>query len=385
MPTLSPEKAQALAAYAEIAVPLPVGGPFTYHIPPDLQPLVKIGARVRIPFKNREMTAYVTLLTANPALEESQLSKLKSISSVLDEKPVLSANILALTKQISLYYGCTWGEAIENALPKWVKFGKNAGAKSVAADGPAPDFSAPSVDLTLSVSQKTAFEKIRANLETSSPKPVLLHGVTGSGKSELYIRAIREVLQKGESAICLVPEIALTEQLRRFFICHFGPNLEILHSKLSDGERFSAWQRLQKGERQVVLGPRSAVFAPVSRLGLIIMDEEHENSYKQETTPRYHAREVAAWRASGEHALFIMGSATPSLETMRRAQTGEIELLRLPTRIDEKSMPEVQVVDLKELAGPRKKGFFSAKLLAEIEINLKKKEGTILLLNRRGF
>ncbi len=381
MPIFSPEKILA-GAYAEIAVPLPIPGPFTYTVPEELQPKIRVGARVRVPFRNREIVGYVTALPEIPPVDENQLRKLKSLSAVLDETPVISATILGLTKKISLYYGCSWGEAIENALPKWVKYGKK----------PAEDFDEgaenaliPPVDLALSPDQKSAFEKIVPSLENPHPKPILLHGVTGSGKSELYIRTIREVLKKGKSAICLVPEIALTEQIRRFFILHFGKSLEILHSKLSDSERFKAWQRIQKGQCQVVLGPRSAVFAPVSNLGLLIMDEEHEGSYKQETTPRYHARDAATWRAEQENALFLMGSATPSLETMYQTKIGNVELLRLATRIDEKDMPEVHVIDLKDLSGPRKKGFFSLRLLEEIETNLRKKEGTILLLNRRGF
>ncbi|OGX10953.1 MAG: primosomal protein N', partial [Omnitrophica bacterium RIFOXYB12_FULL_50_7] len=217
-------------------------------------------------------------------------------------------------------------------------------------------------------------------------KPLLIYGVTGSGKSELYIRAIRETLKQNRAAICLVPEIALTEQLRRFFAGHFGENLEILHSKMTDGERFLTWKRIEMGTCNVVLGPRSAVFAPVPNLGLIIMDEEHEGSYKQETTPRYHAREVAAWRANQEGALFLMGTATPSLESMALAERGVIARVDLTERIDQKAMPKVEVIDLKRYEGDKRPSLlFSPPLMREIETNLKNREGTMLLLNRRGF
>jgi primosomal protein N' (replication factor Y) len=367
---------------ADVAVPLPVEGTFSYLIPQELLESAKIGVRLQVPFKNRELTGY--LVGLRPLKDEPH--KLKPLIRILDQEPVLPQSILDLAKWIADYYGCSWGEAIENSLPKWVKYGKKADkALKKEKEEPAAAFEKRE-DLTLSPEQKIVFESLCAAFKKVKAKPILLHGVTGSGKSEIYIRAIRERLQEGRASICLVPEIALTEQIRHFFLHHFGNELEILHSKLSDNERFLAWKRLERGAKRVVLGPRSAVFAPVHNLGLIIMDEEHENTYKQETTPRYHAREVAAWRAQNENAVFVMGTATPSLESMRRAKTGEIEMLELKERIDHKAMPEVRVVDLKQVMQDRRKPvILSQSLVTEIESNLKKGEGTMLLLNRRGF
>ncbi|MFA6600892.1 MAG: primosomal protein N' [Candidatus Omnitrophota bacterium] len=363
-------------------MPLPVMNLFSYSIPEGMEALAVPGVRVRVPFRNTEMTGYLVGKSEAPPG-----TRTKPLLEILDDAPVVSASVLALTRWIADYYGSSWGEAIENALPKWVKYGKKAERMLERAEKSAPPPSgAAELDRVLSRDQEKALGVILRRLDEPSPRPILLHGVTGSGKSEIYIRAIREILKRGRSSICLVPEIALTEQLRLFFLSHFGPELEILHSKLSDGERFLTWKRLEKGEKRVILGPRSAVFAPVPKLGLIVMDEEHEGTYKQETSPRYHAREVAAWRAAHEGALFVMGTATPSLETMHDCETGRFERLVLSTRIDDKAMPQVQVVDLKEAAMDHKKQVILApRLASEIEMNLKKGEGTLLLLNRRGF
>lgn len=379
---LEPEPASSTQLLADIAVPIPVMGLFTYEVPAEFQERLQVGVRVRVPFKNREMIGYVV----GKRLSDQSHSKLKPLQAILDEEPVLSPAMLELTEWVSKYYGSSWGEAIENALPKWVKYGKKAERALLKQETNKLSVKEPQTDLILSPDQKNAFALIQEQLNADHPKPILLYGVTGSGKSEIYIRGIREVLKKNKSAICLVPEIALTEQICRFFSQHFGHELEVLHSKLGDSERFLAWKRIEKGERRVVLGPRSAVFAPVKNLGLIIIDEEHEGSYKQETTPRYHAREVALWRCQHEGALLVMGSATPSLEMMSRAEKNEVIRMDLSTRIDEKAMPEVFVVDLKDAGGARKKQvILSIPLIHEIGKNLKAKEGTLLLLNRRGF
>ncbi|HOW58865.1 MAG TPA: primosomal protein N' [Candidatus Omnitrophota bacterium] len=367
---------------ALVAIPLPITtSAFSYLIPEGFIPKAIPGVRVNVPFRNREITGYI-VGTESFASEK----KLKPILAILDDQPVLSAKMLKLTKWIGEYYGSSWGEAIENALPRWVKYGKKTAkyiekAKlktEVAAEKPQ--------DFTLTVEQQKAFKTIQNELVNKKAKPILIYGVTGSGKSELYIRTIRETLKQNRAAICMVPEIALTEQLQRFFAGQFGDNLEILHSKMTDGERFLAWKRIEMGTCRVVLGPRSAVFAPIPNLGLIIMDEEHEGSYKQETTPRYHAREVAAWRAKHENALFLMGTATPSLETMYMAEQGEVTRMDLTQRIDEKAMPKVEVIDLSRYQGDKRAStMFSPPLMREIDINLKHQEGTMLLLNRRGF
>ena len=411
---------------AQVAVPLPIPTVFSYSIPEAMIPKAIPGVRVTVPFRNTEITGYIVAVEPISSYEVEMGSKsvrMKPLIAILDDQPVLSEGILQLTKWVGEYYGSSWGEAIENALPRWVKFGKKVEKyieKAKLKNTVAP---LPPKEYTLSPEQEMAFEVIRKALKQSviltpalccakqqlgeeskarsfgterlrmtasaaraAVKPILIYGVTGSGKSELYIRAIRQTLAQGRAAICLVPEIALTEQLKRFFAGHFGDALEILHSKMTDGERFLTWKRIEMGTCTVVLGPRSAVFAPVPNLGLIIMDEEHEGSYKQETTPRYHAREVAAWRAEHEGALFLMGTATPSLESMALAEAGKIDRIDLTQRIDLKAMPKVLVVDLKRYEGDKRASFlFSPPLMREIETNLKNKEGTMLLLNRRGF
>lgn len=396
------EKVFALQV-AQVAVPLPIPMVFSYLIPEPLLAKAIPGVRVTVPFRNTEITGYL-VATESVSTEK----KLKPILAILDDQPVLSSDMLKLTKWVGEYYGSSWGEAIENALPRWVKYGKKvekyiekAKLKNIDPVKTPPEY-------TLSPDQEKAFEIIKNKLDIGwrmvdgakpqgagltpsalrppSSVPILIYGVTGSGKSELYIRAIRQTLKQNRAAICLVPEIALTEQLQRFFAGHFGDNLEILHSKMTDGERFLTWKRIEMGTCNVVLGPRSAVFAPVPNLGLIIMDEEHEGSYKQETAPRYHAREVAAWRAQNENALFLMGTATPSLESMALAEHGKIDRVDLTERIDSKAMPKVEVIDLKRYQGDKRPSLlFSPPLMREIETNLKSKEGTMLLLNRRGF
>lgn len=366
---------------AEVAVPLPLENSYTYAVPDTLKEFLQPGCRVWVPFRNREIVAYLVRLRPRSAQDQ----KLKSILKVLDPEPVLSSFMLDLTLWIADYYACSWGEAIENALPRWVKFGKKADRVKPAKKFFQEEVLEDKTGLTLTAEQQCIFDVLRQEILAPS-KPYLIHGVTGSGKSEIYIRMIKEALDQKKSSICLVPEIALTEQIRRFFYLHFGEHLEILHSKLSDSERFHAWKRIERGEKQVVLGPRSAIFAPVKNLGLIVMDEEHEGTYKQETVPRYHAREVARRRALHEKALFVMGTATPSLESMHEAKTGEITLLELRERVDRKAMPSVRILDLKRISQDRKRSIIlSPTLITEVEKNLNDKAGTILLLNRRGF
>jgi len=369
---------------ADIALALPVDGPFTYRIPAELEAGLKPGVRVRVPFKNQEAEGYVVSVRS-----EIPQSRLKTVLECLDEKPVLSAAMLELTRWVASRYGASWGEAIENALPKWVKSGSRA-RKAIAKESAKEQIPLAEVikakEFQLTHEQQSSLDIIRQAMTAREKKPILLHGVTGSGKSEIYIRAIHETLARGQTAICMVPEIALTEQIRRFFCAHFGEKLEVLHSRLGDTERFLAWTRIREGKCDVVLGPRSAVFAPLERLGLIILDEEHEGSYKQDTSPRYHVREVAEKRASMEGAVFVMGSATPSLEIMYRTGVGEVTLSELKKRVDGRPMPAVQLIDMKEERNIQKRSvILSRKLTSEIELNLQRREGTLLLLNRRGF
>ncbi|MBQ8111898.1 MAG: primosomal protein N' [Kiritimatiellae bacterium] len=220
----------------------------------------------------------------------------------------------------------------------------------------------------------------------ADPRPVLLHGVTGSGKTEIYLQAIASVLETGRDAIVLVPEIALTPQTVRRFAGRFGEQVAVLHSALSDGERYDEWQRIRTGAARVVVGPRSAVFAPVRSLGLIVVDEEHDPSYKQGETPRYHARDVAVVRARLEGAAVVLGSATPSLESWRNAQTGKYALVSVKNRVTGRTLPAVHLVNMEEEAARTGHApIFSAPLLDAIHLRLERGEQTILFLNRRGY
>lgn len=367
----------------DVAIPLPIENTFSYLLSSDQVPKAKIGVRVRVPFKNREVIGFLVGFRGSPPDQ-----KMKRVLEVTDDEPVLSDRTLRLTQWLSQYYFSSWGEAIEAAVPKWVKRGKRWKPEPASGESQKhePMEVPPAVEWTLTPEQEKAFGVIRSALQEKNPRPILLYGVTGSGKTELYIRAIKEVLAQGKGAIVLVPEIALTEQIRRFFHHHFGDELEILHSKLSDGERFNAWKRIESGARRILLGPRSAIFAPVSSLGLILIDEEHEGSYKQDQSPRYHARDVALWLAREEKALLILGSATPSLESTWMAETGAFQRLDLTRRVENKELPDVTIVDLRKEIEIRKHSvIFSRRLVGEIEANLNRQEGTLLLLNRRGF
>ncbi|MCX6637791.1 MAG: primosomal protein N' [Acidobacteria bacterium] len=234
--------------------------------------------------------------------------------------------------------------------------------------------------------QQEAFDRIRAAVEARQFKTFLLHGVTGSGKTEIYLRAIETTLALGRGAMLLVPEIALTPAMAGQFFHRFGDRVAILHSAFTDVERAEQWRRIQAGTAGVVVGTRSGVFAPVRNLGLIVVDEEHDGSYKQEESPRYHGRDTAIVRAQAAGAVVVLGSATPSLESRYNAEKAKYELIELPERIQQRPMPDVEVVDMRvEFLETRKQAVFSRRLLDAIRGRLENGEQTMLLLNRRGF
>lgn len=239
--------------------------------------------------------------------------------------------------------------------------------------------------LRLNVDQQEALDQVTASLEKQEAKTYLLQGVTGSGKTEVYLQAIAKTLQMGKTALMLVPEISLTPQMVARVCGRFGDQVAILHSSLSQGERYDEWRRINRGEAQVVVGARSAVFAPLKNLGLIVMDEEHESSYKQDDSPRYHAREVAKWRSQYNQAVLVLGSATPSLESRSRAQVGVYQLLRLPERVNGQPLPPIEVVDMRPEIQRHGETNFSSRLLELLTDRLEKGEQSILMLNRRGF
>ena len=235
----------------------------------------------------------------------------------------------------------------------------------------------------LNEEQQTALDGLEA-LSSKGAAAALLWGVTGSGKTQVYIRLIQALLAQGRSALVLVPEIALTPQLMRIFASHFGKRIAVLHSALRSGERYDEWKRIRRGEADVVLGTRSAVFAPLKNLGLVILDEEQEGSYKSENVPRYHAREVAKFRCVHHGALLLLGSATPSVETMYAAREGVYRLFTLKNRYNRKALPEVTVVDMKQELRAGNGGAVSRPLRRALAETLERGEQAILFLNRRG-
>lgn len=245
--------------------------------------------------------------------------------------------------------------------------------------------------LTLTLNQQRAFERIDAALESYAYRSLLLHGVTGSGKTEVYLHAINAALSRGRGAMVLVPEIALTPQMVGRFRARFGDRLALLHSALGGGERFDEWARIERGEADLVVGARSAIFAPLRNIGVIVIDEEHERAYKQDRPPRYHAVEVARVRARRHNAVLLLGSATPALETYYAAQAGEnaggreVGLCHLPARIDDRPLPEVEIIDLRGETLMGRGGTFSQRLLDALAECLGRGEQAMLFLNRRGY
>ncbi|MDC7951916.1 primosomal protein N' [Liquorilactobacillus mali] len=238
----------------------------------------------------------------------------------------------------------------------------------------------------LTSAQKDVIAKINNSMDENKEKIFLLEGVTGSGKTEVYLQAMAKALKKGKTALMLVPEIALTPQMVKNVVGRFGSNVALLHSGLSEGERLDEWRRIQNGSAKVVVGARSAIFAPLKKIGIIVIDEEHEASYKQEKMPRYHAIEVAKWRARYHNCSLVLGSATPSLESRARAQKGVYEWLHLSERINKMPLPEVELIDMRKATKKIDDNVdFSTELRSEIALRLKRKEQIILMLNRRGY
>ena len=237
----------------------------------------------------------------------------------------------------------------------------------------------------LTPDQKNALVQIEREWEKESPRPVLIHGVTGSGKTQVYMKLIQQVVDEGKQAIVLIPEIALTYQTVRRFYGWFGNKVSVLNSRLSAGERYDQFKRAKRGEIQIIVGPRSALFTPFSRLGLIIIDEEHEQTYKSENSPRYHARETAEYRAHMENAYLVMGSATPSLEAYTKCRNGEYCLVKLTSRFEDRPLPEVSVVDLREELKSGNRSILSRSLKNAVERRLERGEQSVLFLNRRGY
>ncbi|MFE0442381.1 primosomal protein N' [Aerococcus sp. NPDC058936] len=239
--------------------------------------------------------------------------------------------------------------------------------------------------LPLQAQQQVAFDAVKKAMDEHEDRVFLLQGVTGSGKTEVYLQLIQEALDKGKEAILLVPEISLTPQMVNRLKSRFGNQVAVLHSQLSTGEHFDEWRKLKNGQAKIAVGARSSIFAPLNNIGLIILDEEHEATYKQSDNPRYHAREVAKWRAAYHHSPVILGSATPSLESRARAQNGVYQLLEMPERSNQKPLPPVEIIDMREEFKHKNYYQFSRQLRDQMQATMDRGEQVALMLNRRGF
>ncbi len=372
-----------MTKYAQVVLGLPLDKSFTYSIPEELRESVRVGQRVEVPFGQWLKMGYIVGFTQN-----SSIKKIRPLKRVIDRQPLLDRQMLKLTRRIADYYCASWGEVIEAAHPANVRNRKRPilerDTSAVITELPQRE-----QELSLSSQQRYVLRSIKKSIAQKKYQVFLLHGITASGKTEIYLQAIACVLAQGASSIVLGPEISLTPQTVERFKARFGEKVALMHSRLRAAERASEWQRAKSGQAQIVIGARSAVFAPVKNLGLIVVDEEHEVTYKQkDTAPRYHARETAILRAKLAKATVILGSATPSLESYYNAKQGRIKLLSLPERATKKrELPEVSIIDMRREAGMRKKrmSILSRPLEAKIEQILRKGEQAILFLNRRGF
>lgn len=443
-----------IAKIAVSGIPFRLDRPFDYAIPLDMKEKVQPGVRVEVPFTraNRRTEGIVLALAPIGAYE-----KLKPISEVLDETPILTQAQIKLALWMHERFFCTVYEAVKAMLPAglWFKNGKRRvsdkyvtmAALAVPAEEAAeaaeqkrrrapqqsellrtlcaigraalPDlreFTGASLQSVralrdaglisledvpvyrrpeapegerqplpkLNSEQTKAFKGILKLAGGKKASGALLFGVTGSGKTTIYIRLIAEMRRRGKTAILLVPEIALTPQMLRTFSSHFGDDIAVLHSSLSAGERLDEWRRIKNGEAGVVIGTRSAIFAPAEDLGIIIIDEEQEDSYKSENAPRYHARDVAKFRCAQDNALLLLGSATPDVESRWRAEQESYAYFTLSRRFNEQSMPSVEIVDMKRELRRGNGSSISERLRSEISENLERGEQSILFLNRRG-
>lgn len=319
------------------------------------------------------------------ALEEARMSLRKTAKQknrLISFLQTLEPDAQITVKEAKTEFGFSPALLKEASELGWLTFSE----REVYRDPYADKVIAPSTSLQMTNEQQIAYEQITEAIKEEKPTTFLLEGVTGSGKTEVYLQTIDYALQKGKTAIMLVPEISLTPQTVHRFKSRFGDQVAVLHSGLSQGEKYDEWRKIERKEAKVVVGARSAIFAPLENIGLIIMDEEHESSYKQEETPRYQARDLAIWRANYHHCPVILGSATPSLESRARAQKGVYQLLRLTQRANQAaSLPHVEIVDMRKELQAKSSSSFSRLLLTQMEERLKKDEQIVLMLNRRGY
>jgi primosomal protein N' (replication factor Y) len=434
---------QAEGQYASVALPIPVRREFTYRVPGPLAGRIALGQRVRVPLGTRRVFGTIVGWPAPPPAPSVEVRDLESIAA---PPLVVDPALLSLTRFVSEYYLCSWGEAIEAAVPPTV--GATIPPKTVrraAASDPdavparafaqrraletLPTDGSPVLVATLSLSvrraipallrlglvtmgtaereestaprgvhrvpvptlsptppQATALETLLPALAGRTYEPFLLHGATGSGKTEVYLRAAEAALDSGRDVLYLVPEIGLTPLLVSRIAERFAGVLAVMHSALSPAERRRAWDAVRRGERRFVIGARSAVFAPLRDPGLVVVDEEQDGSYKQEETPRYNARDVAVVRARESRAVLLLGSATPSLESFQHARSGRYTLLALGGRIEERPLAAVHLVDMRrEFREVEEVRPLSRALVTALDACMASGEQALVLRNRRGW
>jgi primosomal protein N' (replication factor Y) len=350
--------------FVDVVINTPLQQRFTYSIPAEFS--VQVGLRVIIPFRNREITGYI--VECKKEIEAVEF-EIKAVKRVVDEQPLFGDKEIKLAQWIASFYLCSEGEALSAMIPsarREVEFNHLPVDESYRA----------LADEQLSDEQRNTINSIL----NSTNNLHYIYGVTGSGKSEVFLQVADAVIAKGKEVIYLVPEITLTHQLAQLVAQRYENRVAILHSRMSSSQRFMAWKKIKAGEVDLVIGARSAVFAPFENLGLIIIDEEHENSYKAGNTPRYHARQVAQRRASITDSLLLMGSATPSLESFHMMQEGKIERHLLTKRVAGGKEPHFTVVNMLG-----QKYVLSKTLRVEMKKTLDNKKQVILFLNRRGF
>ena len=369
--------------YVDVILPVPLPGLFTYAVPPDLEDMAQEGCRVCVPFgTKKKTTGLIARRHHEPPTDTTFI--VKEIVEVIDNASVILPSQLSLWQWISDYYLCTIGEVFKAALPAKLKRGKMHTSRSAQEQKYllTEELQLP----TLSVAQERALKDIR---QQWTCLPVcLLHGVTSSGKTEIYIHLIAEAISRGKQVLYLLPEIVLTTQLTDRLRSVFGNHLGVYHSKFSDSQRAEIWQRqLSQQPYDIIVGVRSSIFLPYKRLGLVIVDEEHEVNFKQQDpAPRYNARNVAILMAARAGAQTLLGTATPAFESYYNARLGKYGLVQLKERFGHVQLPDIEVVDIHELRRKRlMQGPFSPQLMEAIQTALTNHEQVILFQNRRGY
>ncbi len=381
----------------EVAVPLPIPGALTYSLPPAIKP-PEPGTRILVPVGRRNMVG-ICLGESGPGADEN--FTIRCAKRVLDPAPLLSKESLAFLKWISAYYFYPLGQTFAEALPPGFLSARDSGIIRILSGKSARGrsrFKTRGWDteqgMVLTDQQRQALDRIKGCIEKKEYSPLLLHGVTGSGKTEIYLRAAAACLESGRSVLVMVPEIAMTAQITGWFTARFGEMVAVLHSGMTDAQRRDQWWNIRNGKCLLVIGTRSAIFAPVANPGLIIVDEEHDSSYKQTEKLRYNARDMALVLGRNSGATVVLGSATPSVASYWNALGGKYSLITLDRRVAGRKLPDITVVDRRcgKAGSDRTRSkkcnrgrWLTDELEQAIRQTLQRREQVLLFLNRRGF